>query len=70
MVEKPKYLFNGCSCNQAPNRGRLNDYPIRHKSATGVRLNARAGEIPLIGKGLPLTRNGEGEEIVYSHAKA
>nr|DAW63510.1 MAG TPA: hypothetical protein [Caudoviricetes sp.] len=27
------------------------------------------GENPLNGKGLPLTHNGEGEEIVYSHMK-
>ncbi len=30
----------------------------------------RVGEIPLNGKGLPLTGNAEGEEIVYSHVKA
>jgi len=28
------------------------------------------GEIPLNGKGIPLTHNGEGEEIVKTHVKA
>jgi len=35
----------------------------------GVRLKLRVGENPLNGKGLPLTGNAEGEEIVYSHRK-
>lgn len=29
-----------------------------------------AGEIPIIRKGIPLTHNGEGEEMVGSHVKA
>lgn len=35
---------------------------ISHEESRAVTLTAR--------KGLPLTRYGEGEEIVYSHVKA
>lgn len=53
MVEKPKYCCNGCSCSEASNRGTFNDYPAREYT---IMLNG--------GKGLPLTGNAEGEEIV------
>ena len=45
--------------NQASNRGRLNDY-----SVAGSTLSTLDN-----GSGSPLTRNGEGEDIVSSHMK-
>lgn len=49
----------------------FNDYPqFGRATATGVRPKLRVGENPLNGKGIPLPRYGEGEEIVYSHVKA
>lgn len=75
MLERAKSRNNGCSCSQAAKpqmaRGRFNDYPRKgHKCVN--RSTAQmygVGETPLNGKGMALTGNAEGQEIVYPHAK-
>lgn len=74
--QKPKCYCNGCSCSQVPKwqlsygKGSTT-IPILvvkfHNRSTAQSL--RVGENPLNGKGLPLTDNAEGEEIVCSHGK-
>ena len=49
----------------------FNDHPIGCEYV--YRSTAQiygVGEIPLNGKGVPLTDSAEGEEMVYSHVKA
>ena len=47
--------------------GNFNDYPNGYiNSNRSTAQSLRVGENPLNGKGLPLTDNAEGEEIVYS----
>jgi len=52
---------------------RFNDYPlisiVKNDNRSTAQIANGVGENPLNGKGLPLTHNGEGEKIVYSHMK-
>ena len=54
---------------EVSNRDVSNDYPLAMYGNRSTAQIYGVGEIPLNGKGLPLTGNAEGEEIVLSHMK-
>lgn len=57
--------------SEVSNRDVFNDYPLwrRNRNRSRATMSKVVGEIPLNRNGLLLTRYGEDEEIVYSHAK-
>lgn len=74
MAKNLSIVNNGCSCRQAPKAIAMEKlqrpFPRGSEKTIEVRRNRNGvGENPLNGKGVPLTHNGEGEEMVLSYMK-
>ena len=66
-------LAEGERSSTIPHEGHDNQIKAEILNSHVIRSTAQiygVGEIPLNGKGIPLTHNGEGEEIVKTHVKA